>query len=92
MGELVAWIIGWDLVLEYAVGASTVAMSWSRYVDELLRGFRHPTFPQQLAASPFEPYAAETGTVIQGVINLPAMFILMADLAAADHRDPGIGA
>ena len=33
MGELVAWIIGWDLVLEYAVGAATVATSWSRYLN-----------------------------------------------------------
>ena len=41
MGELMAWIIGWDLVLEYAVGASTVAVSWSGYVVSFLQGFRH---------------------------------------------------
>jgi basic amino acid/polyamine antiporter, APA family len=78
MGELMAWLIGWDLVLEYAVGASTVAVSWSRYVMSFFQDFGIH-FPQQLAASPFEPLTLpETGTVIQGMINLPAMFIVMA--------------
>ena len=78
MGELMAWLIGWDLVLEYAVGASTVAVSWSRYVMSFFQDFGIH-FPQQLAASPFEPVTLpESGTVIQGVINLPAMFIVMA--------------
>src|SRR5678810_536568 len=78
MGELMAWLIGWDLVLEYAVGASTVAVSWSRYVMSFFQDFGI-RFPQQLAASPFEPVTLpETGQVIQGVINLPAMFIIMA--------------
>src|ERR1700758_4840198 len=39
MGELVAWIIGWDLVLEYAVGAATVAVSWSQYANRVLDWF-----------------------------------------------------
>src|SRR5207302_5348886 len=39
MGELVAWIIGWDLVLEYAVGAATVAIAWSEYFNKLLDYF-----------------------------------------------------
>jgi basic amino acid/polyamine antiporter, APA family len=39
MGELLAWIIGWDLVLEYAVGASTVAVSWSAYVVSFFKDF-----------------------------------------------------
>jgi len=78
MGELMAWLIGWDLVLEYAVGASTVAVSWSRYVMSFFQDFGIH-FPQQLAASPFEPLTLpETGTVIHGLINLPAMFIVMA--------------
>ena len=78
MGELMAWIIGWDLVLEYAVGAATVSVSWSRYVMSFFQDFGIH-FPQQLAASPFEPVTLpETGQVIQGVINLPAMFIVMA--------------
>ena len=43
MGELLAWIIGWDLVLEYAVGAATVSVSWSSYVVKLLAIVRHRT-------------------------------------------------
>src|SRR5688500_7013003 len=39
MGEFVAWIIGWDLVLEYAVGAATVAIAWSEYLNKLLQYF-----------------------------------------------------
>src|SRR5512143_1831391 len=46
MGELMAWLIGWDLVLEYAVGASTVAVSWSRYVMSFFQDFGIH-FPQQ---------------------------------------------
>ena len=81
MGELMAWLIGWDLVLEYAVGASTVAVSWSRYVMSFFQDFGIH-FPQQLAASPFEPVTLpETGTVIQGVINLPAHVHRDGDLA-----------
>jgi len=77
MGELMAWIIGWDLVLEYAVGAATVAVSWSRYVLSFFEDFGIH-FPAQLAASPFEPLTLpDSGTVINGTINVPAMFIIM---------------
>jgi APA family basic amino acid/polyamine antiporter len=77
MGELMAWIIGWDLVLEYAVGASTVAVSWSAYVVSLLKDFGI-AFPAQLAASPFEPVTLPgTTTVVQGFINLPALFVVV---------------
>ncbi len=47
MGELLAWIIGWDLVLEYAVGAATVSVSWSKYLIRLLRNFRHLASPRR---------------------------------------------
>jgi len=78
MGELLAWIIGWDLVLEYAVGASTVAVSWSGYLLSLFKDFGI-NFPAELAASPFEPVTLPgTTTVIHGVINLPALFIVVA--------------
>lgn len=78
MGELIAWIIGWDLVLEYAVGAATVGVSWSRYVMSFFADFGI-AFPPQLAASPFEPVTLpETGQVIEGIINLPAFFIIVA--------------
>ncbi|MGQ0813811.1 MAG: amino acid permease [Gemmatimonadota bacterium] len=51
LGELVAWIIGWDLIIEYAVGNIAVAVSWSGYFQELLRGFGL-AFPEWLATDP----------------------------------------
>jgi APA family basic amino acid/polyamine antiporter len=48
LGELIAWIIGWDLIIEYAVGNIAVAVSWSGYFQELLRGFGL-AFPEWLA-------------------------------------------
>lgn len=66
MGEFIAWIIGWDLVLEYAVGAATVSISWSRYLGKLLEGYGiHINEAYML--SPFEG----------GIINIPAVFIVM---------------
>ena len=53
MGELVAWIIGWDLLLEYALGATTVAIGWSGYVVSLLKDFGI-TVPTSLPPSPFD--------------------------------------
>ncbi len=75
MGEWLAWIIGWDLVLEYAVGAATVSISWSAYVVSLLHDFGLH-LPASLVASPFEPLKLQDGTVIHGIINLPAVFIV----------------
>lgn len=65
MGEFVAWIIGWDLILEYAVGAATVASSWSGYLGELFHAFGYQ-LPQELMTTPFDG----------GIINLPAVFIV----------------
>src|SRR6187401_1676170 len=53
MGELVAWIIGWDLILEYAVGAATVAIAWSEYFNRVLDWFGL-RIPYQWSHSPFE--------------------------------------
>src|SRR6187399_2724531 len=72
MGELVAWIVGWDLVLEYAVGAATVAIAWSEYANKVLEWFGM-AIPYQWVHSPFQ-VAAETG--VHGIMNLPAVFIL----------------
>ena len=66
MGEFIAWIIGWDLVLEYAVGAATVGISWSRYLIKFLDGFGIQ-LPANLTTGPWDG----------GLINLPAVFIIV---------------
>src|SRR5215467_12002350 len=72
MGELIAWIIGWALILEYALGAATVSISWSEYANELL-GHR---IPYEWCHSPLE--SAEINHVLHhGIINIPALFILL---------------
>ncbi|MFD0766268.1 amino acid permease [Mucilaginibacter lutimaris] len=76
MGELFAWIIGWDLMLEYAVGAATVAISWSQYLTKFLSWF-DLYLPPQLILSPFETSKAANGDVVRGIINLPAALIVV---------------
>ena len=71
MGELVAWIIGWDLVLEYAVGAATVAIAWSEYFNKVLE-FVGIQVPYEWCHSPFPIH----GAAQHGIINLPAIVIL----------------
>ncbi|MBI1770167.1 MAG: amino acid permease [Bacteroidetes bacterium] len=68
LGELVAWAIGWSLVLEYALGAATVAISWSQYLNNLLGG----SIPYEWCHSPMEMSA----TGVHGIINAPALVIL----------------
>ena len=75
MGEFVAWIIGWDLVLEYAVGAATVASSWSGYLDKFLKTIGI-TFPPELLMTPFDTMTLANGDVVTGMMNLPAVFIV----------------
>lgn len=74
LGELIAWIIGWDLVLEYAVGAATVAISWSRYLTKFL-GMHDIHLPIAITASPWDVDSA--GNNVGGMINLPAVFIIV---------------
>ncbi|MXV16251.1 amino acid permease [Hufsiella ginkgonis] len=76
MGEFVAWIIGWDLVLEYAVGAATVSISWSRYLVKFL-GYFDLHLPVGLTMSPFDSVTLADGTVVSGGVNLPAVFIVI---------------
>jgi len=79
MGELLAWIIGWDLILEYAVGAATVGIAWSEYLNNLLVNVLHTSpIPYSLSHSPFQQILDPTTNQVveQGIINLPALFIV----------------
>jgi len=75
MGELVAWIIGWALVLEYALGAATVSISWSEYLNKLLAVFGTQV-PFEWSHSPFERTLDAAGVMHHGIINIPALIIL----------------
>jgi APA family basic amino acid/polyamine antiporter len=77
LGELFAWIIGWDLVLEYAVGAATVANGWSGYFQSLLPKLGIG-LPATLSQPPFA-YDANLGRFVgtEGIINLPAVLIVV---------------
>ncbi len=77
MGELFAWIIGWDLVLEYAVGSATVATGWSGYFQSVLASFGI-TLPETLRQSPWAYDVVTGGFVSTGsLINLPAILIVV---------------
>jgi APA family basic amino acid/polyamine antiporter len=69
LGEIFAWIIGWDLILEYMVAAILVSTGWSAYFVNLLRNGLGINFPQAISASPFDKEP--------GVLNLPAVAIVM---------------
>lgn len=74
MGELIAWIIGWDLVLEYAVGAATVGIAWSEYLNNLLVNVLHwKPIAYQWCHSPWE----HSIDGIHGIMNVPALGIVV---------------
>ena len=75
-GELLAWIIGWDLILEYALATATVAVGWSGYFGSLLAdvGLR---IPPALSAAPGETVAIAGGGTVHGIMNLPAALIVL---------------
>ncbi len=75
LGELLAWIIGWDLVLEYAVGAATVAHGWSKYFQAFI-GIFGLKVPHELHDAPFD-YKADLGQFVAtgSYFDLPAMII-----------------
>jgi basic amino acid/polyamine antiporter, APA family len=78
LGELIAWIIGWDLILEYALGAVTVAIGWSGYVVSFLKNIGI-VVPTAFAGSPFSYDAADRVWHTTGaIINLPAMVVIAA--------------
>src|SRR5262249_7158830 len=73
LGELIAWVIGWDLVLEYGIGAAMVGIAWSEYLNKLLEFLPgHHTIPYAWCHSPFETIGGA-----HGVLNLPAVSIVL---------------
>ena len=74
LGEFVAWIIGWDLILEYALGSATVAVGWSGYLVSILHdgGIQ---FPAALSAAPGTIVTLADGATVTAVFNLPAVII-----------------
>ncbi len=73
MGELVAWIIGWALIMEYALGAATVSIAWSEYLNKLMGG----SIPYEWCHSPFESFTDSSGILHAGIMNAPALVILL---------------
>lgn len=76
LGEFFAWLVGWMLCLEYATAAATVSISWSAYMVSFFHGF-HIDLPIQLIASPWQSVQLPDGSLAYGIINLPALFIIV---------------
>jgi basic amino acid/polyamine antiporter, APA family len=89
LGELLAWVIGWDLILEYAIGSSVVAAGWSNYLDALLQNVFHFQIDPRLRSAPWDFHVAKgefflkyvtlaDGSTVLAWLNLPAVFITAA--------------
>jgi APA family basic amino acid/polyamine antiporter len=78
LGELAAWIIGWDLILEYAVGAVTVAIGWSGYVVSFARDFGIDV-PARFASAPLSyDSTSHAWSATGAILNVPAVFVIVA--------------
>jgi APA family basic amino acid/polyamine antiporter len=75
LGEFIAWIIGWDLVLEYLFGAATVSVGWSGYFVSFMRGIG-VTMPMEWTQAPFAYSAAEGISRTGAILNIPAIFLI----------------
>lgn len=75
LGEFIAWMIGWVLILEYAMGAAVVSISWSAYVVAFFQDF-NIQLPPMLVSSPWQSTQLADGTTVYGYINLPPLFII----------------
>ena len=73
MGELVAWIIGWALILEYALGAATVSIAWSEFLNKLVGG----RIPYEWSHSPFQKALDDHQIMHYGILNAPALLVLL---------------
>jgi APA family basic amino acid/polyamine antiporter len=76
LGELLAWIIGWDLILEYLFAASTVAVGWSGYFVQFLRDLG-VTLPTSLTSAPFAVEGTHTLVRTGAIVNLPAVLLVL---------------
>jgi APA family basic amino acid/polyamine antiporter len=74
LGEIFAWIIGWDLILEYAMACAVVAAGWTKYFDKLLAVLFNLHLPEVITSAPI----SETGALTGSVCNLPAVLIILA--------------
>ena len=89
VGELVAWIIGWDLILEYALSGATVAVGWSGYFVSFLRDLGL-ALPPALTAAPAFAAVGPAGRG-DGLFNLPAALIVLLVTRAAGGRHQRVG-
>jgi APA family basic amino acid/polyamine antiporter len=76
LGELFAWIIGWDLILEYALGASTIAVGWAGNFVSILQDMKVP-FPAAFTGPPGSLVALPDGSTVTGIFNVPATAIVL---------------
>ncbi|MBI4467636.1 MAG: amino acid permease [Acidobacteria bacterium] len=76
LGEFFAWVIGWDLILEYALGAATVSVGWSGLVVSFLHDIGI-AIPARLTAGPFQMVSLPDGSQVAGFVNLPALLIVL---------------
>ena len=74
LGQIFAWIIGWDLILEYSMGCATVASGWAGYLNKLLAALGLGTIDERFCRDPFTPLE---GTTAGAFVNLPAVFIMI---------------
>jgi len=77
LGEFLAWVIGWDLILEYSLGAATVSVGWSATIENFLREELHIVIPPQLTAGPWQTVTLPDGASVSGLFNVPAAFIVL---------------
>ena len=86
MGELIAWIIGWALVLEYAVGAATVAVSWAATFDSILLSFG-VEMPRWMVASPFSPQPGRANLVAVAILFVISGILIRGISESAKFND-----
>jgi len=77
LGEIFAWIIGWDLILEYALGASTIAVGWAGNVQSFLQDFGLG-IPAQVGRPPGSVVVLPGGATVHGIFNIPAALVVLA--------------